>query len=237
MQIMQPLSKGKLIKRYKRFLADIELEDGTILTVHCPNSGAMTGCALPGSVAYFSDSMNPKRKLRHTLEVTQTPDVTICVNTHRANALVEEALVNGRIPALKGFDEILREVPYGRERSRIDLLLRFGEKHCYVEVKNATLGVGDGVVAFPDTVTVRGQKHLRELMVMVGQGHRAALIYCVARTDAKSVRAAHEIDPNYTKTLREAKRLGVEVYALKIDIELPTMTLTEMLPVQDDIEV
>ena len=235
MRIKRPLSKGKLIKRYKRFLADIALIDGTTLTVHCPNSGAMTGCAMPGSAAYFSDSMNPKRKLRHTLEVIETPEVAICVNTHRANGLVEEALLAGRIPGLAGFDEIQREVRYGLEKSRIDLLLLFGEQQCYVEVKNATLGMGNGVVAFPDAVTTRGQKHLRELIHMVEQGHRAALVYCVARTDAESVRAAHEIDPAYAQTLSEAKRAGVEVYALKIVIDLPEMKLLESLPVLDGI--
>ena len=234
MKLKEPLSKGKLIKRYKRFLADVVLEDGTILTVHCPNSGAMTGCAMPGCTAYFSDSMNPKRKLRYTLEVTQTADAAICVNTHRANGLVEEALVDGHIPALAGFDELHREVRYGIENSRIDLLLIFGETRCYVEVKNATLGVGEGVVAFPDAVTKRGQKHLRELMHMVEQGHRAVLIYCVARTDAESVRAAQEIDPGYAQTLREAKRAGVEVYALKIAINLPEMKLLDSLPVLDE---
>ena len=233
MRIKQPLFKGKLIKRYKRFLADVALEDGTILTVHCPNSGAMTGCATPGATAYFSDSMNPKRKLRHTLEITQTAEAAICVNTHRANGLVEEALVAGRIPELSGFDKLEREVRYGLENSRIDLLLTFGSTRCYVEVKNATLGMGGGVVAFPDAVTKRGQKHLRELIHMAEQGHRAALIYCVARTDAKSVRAAQEIDPSYAHTLREAKRAGVEVYALKIVIDLPELKLLELLPVFD----
>ncbi len=231
MQIKQPIAYGTLIRRYKRFLADVTLEDGQILTVHCPNSGAMTGCAKPGSKAYFSDSMNPKRKLRHTLEVVETGDVSICVNTHRANALVQEALIDGRVPELSGFNELLREVPYGQERSRIDILLKFGEQDCYVEVKNATLHLGDGVVAFPDAVTSRGQKHLRELMSMVEHGHRAALIYCVARTDARVVRAAYEIDPKYSELLSKAKALGVEVYAIKIEINVPFMTLTQRLPV------
>lgn len=233
MEITQPMAHGTLVKRYKRFLADVTLEDGQILTVHCPNSGAMTGCAQPGSRAYFSDSMNPKRKLRHTLEVVQTGDVSICVNTHRANDLVEEAPLEGRLPQLSGFSELLREVPYGKEQSRIDLLLKFGHTACYVEVKNATFEVGDGVIAFPDAVTSRGQKHLRELMSMVEEGHRAVLIYCVARTDARAVRAAHEIDPMYSQTLRKAKAMGVEVYALKIEINVPTLRLTEMLPILD----
>lgn len=234
MQIQQPIACGTLVRRYKRFLADVTLESGAILTVHCPNSGAMTGCAPPGSKAYFSDSMNPKRKLRHTLEVVQIDDVSICVNTHRANALVEEALVQGLLPELSGFSELLREVPYGQENSRIDFLLKYRDRPCYVEVKNATLYVGNGVVAFPDAVTTRGQKHLRELINMVEQGHRAALIYCVARTDARAVRAACEIDPQYSETLRQAKAVGVEVYALKIEINLPSMALTQVLPILDD---
>ncbi len=231
MRIDKPILSGEFVKRYKRFLADIRLEDGQILTVHCPNSGAMTGCAIPGARAYISDSQNPKRKLRYTLEVIETETVSICVNTQQANHLVEEAIRDGQIQELTGFSKIQREVPYGSERSRVDLQLTFPEGLCYVEVKNVTLGGENGIVAFPDAVTERGTKHIRELMAMVDSGHRAALVYCVARTDALGVRAAHEIDPVYAATFAHGVRAGVEVYALRIDIDMPTIKLVHRLPV------
>ena len=231
MEITLPLLRGRLIRRYKRFLADIESESGEVLTIHCPNSGAMTGCATPGSIVYYSDSLNPRRKLRYTLEVVETPTAMICVNTHRANGLVEEALRGSLIPSLSGFESLTREVPYGEERSRVDFLLRFVHTACYVEVKNATLSVGSNVAAFPDAVSLRGQKHLRELMSMVERGHRAALIYCVARTDVDCVRAAYEVDPVYAETLIEARQRGVEVYALQIEFSLPCLTLVRTIPV------
>ena len=232
MLIHKPISTGIFKVRYKRFLADILMGDGRLLTVHCPNSGAMTGCAIAGARAYISDSQNPKRKLRHTLEVIETDKVKICVNTHRANALVEEAIRENLIPELGGFTCIRREVRFGRENSRVDLCLEASEGLCFVEVKNVTLSSKNGVVAFPDAVTKRGTKHLRELISVVDDGHRAALVYCVARTDAIAVRPAREIDPDYADTLAEAIRAGVEVYALKISINLPTMRLVKRLPIQ-----
>ena len=231
MRIDKPILSGQFIRRYKRFLADVLMDDGEILTVHCPNSGAMTGCAIPGARAYISDSQNPKRKLRYTLEVIETEAVSICVNTHTANHLVEEAIRDGRIRELTGFSNIQREVPYGAERSRVDLRLNLPDQDCYVEVKNVTLGGEDGIVAFPDAVTERGSKHIRELTAMVAAGHRAALVYCVARTDALGVRPAHEIDPVYAATLAEGIQKGVEVYALGIEIDMPTLRLVKRLPV------
>ena len=232
MRIELPILQGTFIKRYKRFLADVQLQDGQIVTVHCPNSGAMTGCAIPGAVAYISDSMNPKRKLKYTLEVIESDGTSICVNTHRANGLVEEAIRADRIKALRGYQDVEREVRYGQEKSRIDLLLRQGESLCYVEVKNVTLGGAHGVVAFPDAVTERGTKHLRELMAMKAEGHRSALVYCVSRTDARAVRPADEIDPLYAQTLKEACDKGVEVYALKAQIKMPELELIMEIPVQ-----
>lgn len=231
MKITLPLFRGKLRRRYKRFLAEIETEHGEILTIHCPNSGAMTGCAMPGSIVHYSDSLNPSRKLRYTLEVVETPTAMMCVNTQRANALVEEALRKGRIPSLSPFKTLSREVPYGKERSRVDFLLRLDDGDCYVEVKNVTLSLEPNVAAFPDAVSIRGQKHLRELMTMLQQGHRAALIYCVGRTDVDSVRAAEEIDHAYASTLLEARQKGLEVYALKIQINLPYMNLVAPIPI------
>ena len=236
MLIEKPISQGIFKVRYKRFLADILMGDGRVLTVHCPNSGAMTGCAIVGARAYISDSQNPNRKLRHTLEVIETDQVKICVNTQRANALVEEAIRADLIPELGCFTKIRREVRFGRENSRVDLCLEASTGPCFVEVKNVTLSGTNGVVAFPDAVTKRGTKHLRELISMVDDGHRAALVYCVARTDAIAVRPAREIDPEYANTFAEAVRAGVEVYALKISINLPKLSLVERLPVQFEID-
>lgn len=232
MRIDKPMMVGELVRRYKRFLADVRLKNGEILTVHCPNSGSMTGCAIPGARAYISDSQNPKRKLRYTLEILETDSAMICVNTQRANGLVEEAIRHGYIPELDGFLKIEREVPYGVENSRIDLLLRGANTNCFVEVKNVTLGGDAGVVSFPDAVTKRGTKHLRELSSVVDSGDRAALVYCVARTDAVAVTPAWSIDPVYSQTLKDARRRGVEVYALKLEFNLPNLFLKEPLVVR-----
>ena len=164
----------------------------------------MTGCAIPGARAWISDSGNPKRKLRHTLEVIEDQGVHICVNTHRPNALVEEAVANRQIESLAGYTDIRREVRYGHEKSRIDLLLTEGKRRCYVEVKNVTLPGDNGLVRFPDAVTARGTKHLRELRQVVEQGERAVLFFCVSRDDATAFEPAAHIDPLYAKTLMEA---------------------------------
>ncbi|MDP1520315.1 DNA/RNA nuclease SfsA [Porticoccus litoralis] len=231
MKIEPPLEQAILLKRYKRFLADIRLANGEEMTIHCPNTGSMKNCWAPETPCWFSRSNDPKRKLPGTLEITSTPDGFLAgVNTGRPNKLVREAIESGVIAELQEYSEIRPEVKYGDENSRIDLLLIDGERRCYVEVKNTTLGVGDGRVLFPDAVTTRGAKHLRELMAMVEQGHRAVLVFCVQHSGAQSVGPADEIDPVYGQTLREAMDAGVEVLAYGCDLSAEEISLRSALP-------
>ncbi len=235
MKFAPPLLTGTLIKRYKRFLADIELADGEVITIHCPNTGSMLNCNQAGSQVWFSDSGNPKRKYRHTWEVVAVGEngrYRAGINTGLANKLVKEAVENELITELQGYDSLRTEVKYGNENSRIDLLLEknaTGEQ-CFVEVKNVTLGE-TGVAYFPDAVTERGRKHLRELAAMVAEGHRAVLLFCVQLTGVTEVRPADHIDPAYGETLREAVAQGVEVYACQADISPSEIRLVKSLPV------
>jgi len=215
MKFSEPLIKARLIKRYKRFLADVELEDGQQITIHTANTGSMTGCAIPGSTIWISNSHNPKRKYLYSWEVsTSENEYRIGINTMLANKLVKEAIEKGDIIELKDFINIETEVPYGLEKSRIDLLLtqKTGQK-CYIEVKNVTASFEPAIAAFPDAVTARGSKHLRELEQMVQQGNRAIILFCVQREDITAVRAAKEIDPLYASTLQQVVTSGVEVLA------------------------
>lgn len=211
-----PILYGTLIRRYKRFLADVELDDGSVITAHCPNTGRMTTCAEPGWRVALSDSNNPKRKYRYTWELVHNGKCWICVNTGRANDLAVEAITHGIIPELAGYPEVLREQRFGN--SRFDLLLKNGEERCYVEVKNVTLLASDGCYAFPDAVTERGRKHLQELVKVLRAGHRAAMLYIIPRSDGTGFRAAHEIDPAYGAALMFAAEEGVEVYARSVNI-------------------
>ncbi len=211
-----PLERGVLILRYKRFLADVELEDGSRLTVHCPNSGSMKACSEPGRPVIISDSGNPKRKLRHTLEMIRMGRTWVGVNTVNPNRAVAEFIARGRIDELRGYGELRREVPYAG-RSRIDLLLRDpagSRRDAYVEVKNATYRDGQHA-AFPDAVTERGRKHLQDLAEMVRQGHRAVMFFFVGRADCHRLRPADEIDPAYGQELRRAQASGVELLAYR----------------------
>jgi sugar fermentation stimulation protein A len=208
---LPPVIFGTLIKRYKRFLADVELEDGTVITVHCPNTGRMTTCAEPGWRVALSDSENPKRKYRYTWELVHNGNCWICVNTGRANQMAYEAVSKGWIPALSGYSEVIREQKFGT--SRFDLLLKSGNDLCYVEVKSVTLLTDDGCYAFPDAVTERGRKHLNELVDVVKAGHRAAMLFVISRSDGTTFRAAHEIDPQYAEALDAALAGGVEAHA------------------------
>ena len=221
MKYAEPLTEAVLLKRYKRFLADVRLSDGSVVVAHCPNSGSMKGCWAPNVRCRISRSDNPKRKLKYTLEQVCMNDVWIMVHTGRPNAIVAEAIQNGTITELQGYTDLQRERPYGREKSRIDILLQQplneadpGTGTVYVEVKNLTLTI-DGVGAFPDAVTKRGTKHLRELTMMVEEGHRAVLVFHVGRDDCDATRPAHEIDPEYARTLKQAVKAGVEVLAYR----------------------
>lgn len=220
MRFHPPLEEGRLIRRYKRFLADIETDTGELLTIHCPNTGSMFNCMVEGGQVWFSRSNDPKRKLPGTWEIAETPQGRLaCVNTARANPLVEEALHAGVITELNGFTGLKREVPYGQEKSRIDFRLDYPDGAVYVEVKSVTLGFdGTSVAAFPDAVTQRGAKHLRELAHLARSGVRAVQLYCVNLSGIDSVRPAEEIDAGYAAALREAKAAGVEVLAYGVQV-------------------
>ncbi|OLQ80367.1 sugar fermentation stimulation protein SfsA [Photobacterium proteolyticum] len=216
MKFDPPLQAAKLIRRYKRFLADIEFPDGEVRTIHCANTGAMTGCAEPGSTVWYSTSDNPKRKYPNSWELTHTLDGDwICVNTARANRLAEEAINKNVITELQGYSSLRTEVKYGCENSRIDILLTAGDKPpCYIEVKSVTL-LEDGQGFFPDAVTSRGQKHLRELMEVAKNGDRAVLFFAILHSGIENVSAAHHIDPDYHKLIQQAERAGVEIICYK----------------------
>lgn len=220
MRFNPPLEEGRLIRRYKRFLADIETATGELLTIHCPNTGSMFNCMVEGGPVWFSRSNDPKRKLPGTWEIAQTPQGRLaCVNTARANPLVEEALNAGVITELNGFTALKREVPYGQEKSRIDFRLDYPGGAAYVEVKSVTLGFdGTSIAAFPDAVTQRGAKHLRELAHLARSGVRAVQLYCVNLSGIDGVRPAVEIDAGYAVALREAKAAGVEVLAYGVQV-------------------
>lgn len=213
MKFDPPLEQGTLLRRYQRFFADVQLASGEILTVHCPNTGSMKNCIVPSTPCWFSRSDNPRRKLPGTLELTSTPGGSIAgVNTGRPNHLVREALANGIIPQLTGYSRVRSEVRYGAENSRIDLLLQECDRRdCYVEIKNVTLEAEDGLLLFPDAVTSRGSKHLRELTSVSGRGDRAVLFFCVQHSNARRVGIAADIDPAYARQLRLAMAAGVEV--------------------------
>ncbi|WP_435635030.1 DNA/RNA nuclease SfsA [Pseudomonas solani] len=233
MKFEPPLEQGRLLRRYKRFLADIETLDGELLTIHCPNTGSMLNCMSEGCRVWFSRSNDPKRKLPGTWEITETPQGRLaCVNTARANALVEEALRADLIPELAGFTALKREVAYGVENSRADFRLDYPTGEVFVEVKSVTLGFdGTAVAAFPDAVTVRGSKHLRELAALARQGMRAVQFYCVNLSGIEAVRAAVEIDPAYAAALADAKAAGVEVLAYGAEVSPEGLVLQRKLQV------
>ncbi|HEB66354.1 MAG TPA: DNA/RNA nuclease SfsA [Gammaproteobacteria bacterium] len=234
MRFETPLIPATLLRRYKRFLADVRLDDGREVTVHTPNTGAMTGCAEPGSRIWLRDTGNPDRKYPLAWELSTAPDgVLVGVNTHLANRLVREGIDSGIIDVLRGYSVIRQEVRYGEERSRIDLLLQEpGRADCYVEIKSVTLVRGEGEGAFPDAVSARGAKHLRELAGIVRGGDRAVLLFCVQRGDARVVRPAADIDPLYARTLAEAHAAGVEVYAWRASVSPEAIVLDTRLPVE-----
>ncbi|UZE11120.1 DNA/RNA nuclease SfsA [Pseudomonas sp. B21-053] len=233
MRFHPPLEEGRLIRRYKRFLADIETVSGELLTIHCPNTGSMLNCQVEGGQVWFSRSNDPKRKLSGTWEIGETPQGRLfCVNTGKANGLIEEALRAGVITELNGFTELKREVAYGQESSRIDFRLDYPSGPAYVEVKSVTLGYdGTAVAAFPDAVTQRGAKHLRELAHLARDGIRAVQLYCVNLTGIEAVRPAEEIDSAYAAALREAVACGVEVLAYGVRLSHEEMVVDRRLDV------
>ena len=240
MHITPALRRGTFIKRYKRFFTDIYTADGDLITVHCPNTGSMKNCQVEGSPCWYSLSDNPKRKLAGTLEIVTTAFGNLAgVNTGRPNHLVREAIENELIPELRGYASLRTEVRYGEEKSRIDLLLESEDDGviesgsnsgcCYVEVKNVTLDCGDRHAQFPDSVTTRGSKHLRELVAMVAEGHRAVLFFCVQLSGVETVSVAAHIDPVYAETLTAAIAAGVEVIVWQADMTSSCISLQRPL--------
>jgi len=232
MKFEPALIKGRLIRRYKRFLADITFEDGTEITAHCANTGAMTGCAPVGAEVWLSVSDNPKRKYPHSWQLVEVASgVMACINTALTNKLVSEALQQGQIAELEGFSECRSEVPYGEEGSRVDFQLLIEQQKVFVEVKHVTLSLQHGVGSFPDAVTKRGQKHLRELIQQVKLGYRACLLFIIMRTDVNLVTPADSIDAEYGRLLRQAVSEGVEVLAYGTQIDQYGMKIDRAIPV------
>ncbi len=227
---LPPLITGTLIKRYKRFLADIKLDSGEEITAHCANPGSMMGLSEPGRKVWLSTSDNPKRKLKHSWELLQVADAMVGINTMHPNKLVEEAIREDKIKELCGYASLRREVKYGKN-SRIDILLEDGgdERPCYVEVKNVHLSRTPPLAEFPDSVTARGTKHLVELGDMVEQGARAVMMYLVQRTDCESFSLARDIDPKYAENFDLAMKRGVEVLVYGCDISPKFIRVTDAL--------
>jgi sugar fermentation stimulation protein A len=220
MRFPRPLVPGTLERRYKRFLADVRLADGTLVAAHCANPGAMLGVADPGAEVWLLPNAAPGRRLAWSWELVRVGDGLVGINTARPNALAAEAIAAGRIPALAGYASLRREVRYG-EKSRVDLLLEApGRPICYVEVKNVHLKRG-AAAEFPDCVTARGTRHLGELAAAVAAGHRAVMLYVVQREDCRGFRIAADLDPAYDRGLRAARAAGVEAlcYACRVGLD------------------
>ena len=231
-----PLLEGVLIKRYKRFLADVKVKEGSMVTVHCPNTGSMTNCSDPGSRVWINRSNNEKRKYQYTLQIIQTETSNfVGINTNVANDLVVEAIRKNKVKSLSAYGNLRREVVFGLS-SRIDIKLENSaveSNDCYVEVKNVSYGCSNGAGLFPDAVTVRGQKHLRNLITIRKSGDRAMLLFCVQHSGIDFVRPADDVDPTYGSLLREAIDSGIEVLALKaeFDIQSSKIYLSHEIPV------
>jgi len=230
MDFPHPLVRARLVRRYKRFLADVAFADGRIVTVHCPNPGAMLGLDMPGAEIWLSLAASPTRKLPYTWELVRVGDELVGINTGHPNALAEEAIRQNHIPELAGYERLRREVNYGIN-SRIDLLCeRAGAPDCYVEVKNVHLKRSDAA-EFPDCVTARGTKHLAELGVMVAAGYRAVMLYIVQRADCVRFAIATDIDPAYADGLKQAMQAGVEALCYSCRIDVAGISVVDPLPI------
>jgi len=231
MHFPAPPLVARFLRRYKRFFADVEHHDGSTLTAHCPNTGSLLGCLVPGARVWLRDSGNPARKLRYTWQAIELGDAWVNVDTSLPNQVAAEAVAAGRVPALAGYAELQRERAYGRD-SRIDFLLQDDFRpSCHVEVKSTTLVEGDCAL-FPDAPTERGRKHLRELTIIARQHQRAALFFFVGRADVTRFRPADAIDPEYGQLLRRAARSGVELLAYTARVEPDRLELLAPLPIE-----
>jgi sugar fermentation stimulation protein A len=224
------LIRGTLVQRYQRFLADVRLPSGEIVTAHCTNTGSMMGCKEPGSVVYISRSDTKGRRLLYTWEIIEVGRSWVGINTMHPNRLVAEAIASGAIPELQGYDNVRREV-VTRQGTRLDLCLEGSNGSCFVEVKNVTLAV-DGAAAFPDAVSERGTKHLKELMWLRRKGHRGAVVFVIQRPDCRIFRPADEIDSEYGRWLRRAIKAGVEALPYVAYVTPKEIVLTERLPIR-----
>lgn len=222
------LIEGILIKRYKRFMADVKLRNNHVVTAHCPNSGSMKASCEPGRTVYLSRHNKPSRRLKYTWEMIHMGTSLVGVNTIVPNRLTKAAILAGDVPELAGYETVRSEVKYGKN-SRIDLLLEEGEKRCFVEIKNCTL-VTDGLACFPDAVTSRGLKHLVELQEQVKQGDRSVMFYLIQRMDADRFEPADHIDPAYGQELRKAIQNGVEVLVYDVAMDLEGIRLNQAIP-------
>jgi sugar fermentation stimulation protein A len=235
MRFPSPLQRGRLVQRYKRFLADVVLDSGATVTASCPNTGSMLGLTAPGARVWLSRSDSPTRKYPHTWEMVETdlgagPSL-VGINTGHPNRLVTEAIATRRVKALAGYATLRREVKYG-EASRIDILLEDERKgRCYVEVKNVHMMRQAGFAEFPDCVTERGAKHLRELAAMAGEGHRAVMLFLIQRTDAKHFSIAADLDPGYAEAFRVATNAGVETLAFCCRMSEEEIALDRAVPI------
>jgi sugar fermentation stimulation protein A len=228
MQFSSPLTEGILIKRYKRFLADIRLANGKVITAHCPNTGTMLTCSTPGSAVCLSISDNSKRKYPYTLEMIKVGTTWVGVNTSRTNGLVAEAILQGKIAELKGVEKVVAEIKTSRH-TRLDLQVVQGTRNTYIEVKNCSLAI-DGCAMFPDAVTVRGTKHLHELTRLVEEGSEAAIFFLVQRMDATRFAPAVHIDPDYCKALKQAIVAGIKVLVYQARVSPDGIDVVNSLP-------
>jgi sugar fermentation stimulation protein A len=237
MQFPRPLIPGQLERRYKRFLADVRLDSGEMVTAHCPNPGSMLGLAEPGMRVWLSPSTDPKRKLKYGWELVEVagPDGVeyAGINTAHPNLLAAEAIAADRIPELAGYETLRREVKYGKN-SRVDILLEGAQARCLVEVKNVHLSRAPGLAEFPDSVTARGAKHLDELAARVAEGDRAVMLYIVQRP-ADRFALAEDIDPGYAVAFSRAQQAGVEALCYVCDIGLDGISVRERIAFTDEV--
>jgi sugar fermentation stimulation protein A len=235
MRFPSPLRRGRLLQRYKRFLADVALDSGEVVTATCPNTGSMLGLTTPGSPVWLSERASATRKYRHTWEMVEADlgqgPALVGINTGHPNTLVAEAIGAGRIKALADFASLRREVRYGTA-SRIDILLEDARKGlAYVEVKNVHLSRKAGLAEFPDCVTARGIKHLRELAAMVRAGHRGVMLFLIQRADARRFAVAADLDPAYAAAFEQARAAGVEAFAYRCRMALDEIRLDKPVPI------
>lgn len=231
MKFKPPLIEGRLVERYKRFFADIELADGSTITAHCANTGSMAGLKEPGNRSWVEPAHNPNRKLKYDWRIVEVGGSLIGIHTAIPNTIVEEALIKDKIPELSGYDRIRREVKYGKN-SRVDFLLEAdGKPPCYVEVKSITFSRTKGLAEFPDSPTARGTKHLRELQSMAEDGARAVMLYVIQRDDCMHFRIANDVDPEYEIARQHARISGLESLAYACMVTPEEISITTRVPI------